>query len=211
MMVVQRVNFWQARLRPQRSFLPLRTVVWYELLLWCALGAVSLGMHHYLAAKEADWAQQAAGIRAATADLAAEGAVQACRTAWAQGVATGLRSVSVPLAPLLEQFATIHRDGIWLTGLEVTQGGERLSIHGYTTPWAAEQLPHYLHALASQSVMAGREVLDFQLAKDPPATAKGAASGERTENGPPGLPFHLLLGKAGAADPGEPTAKRSAP
>ncbi len=190
-MIGQRVNFFQPRFRPHRPFWSLRKALFSWLGLLLALWAGHWGLQADLANRRAEWAGQTettGRMSEASTDWAA---LRQCRTDWEPVAATEFASPARAMAPLLEQFALLHRPGIWLTRIELSQGGQRVSIQGHTTARLAEQLPAYVQALAHLPILAGREVRDLQWAKSAPAAPHEGRS--PTEPKEPTVSFHLLM------------------
>ena len=184
---MQRVNFYQDRFRPQRSFLSLRTVVLSGLLLMFSLWAISLGLWGYLANKQRALGQtDGQGVVAAAA---ARIGVHPCRAAWDQLVATELSWDGQPVTPVLEQLAKVHPADVELTKIEISQGGAQLLIQGNILPAQSEQLPRYLQALARQSLLV---VQDVRLEKKLPTVPSSVLE-------PPLLKFRVILGKEAAS------------
>ncbi|MEO5340341.1 MAG: PilN domain-containing protein [Magnetococcus sp. MYC-9] len=190
-MVRQRVNFFQERFRPQRSLLSLRSLLVWWLLLVLLLGAVTMGLRLFLANRQAEW-QRLAGQGAGEAEAAAW---RRCRTDWEQWLATEPRWSAVPVAPWLERLASQHREGIWLTRIEIAQEGTLVSIQGNALSSMAEQLPHYLQTLARQPLLPGGDVLDFQLEKEPVPMVQGGGASRMGSL----LKFRAILGREGSA------------
>jgi hypothetical protein len=195
-MAGQRVNFYHDRFRPQRPFLPLRTLVLYGLTLLGLLLLITLLLRSHLAAREAEWAERLAESRPVAAEIGNGEQLRGCQAAWRSLAATEFRLEASFGAALLEQFATVHREGIQLQRVELSQEGERVLVQGYAAPRMLAVLPQYLQALAQQPLLAGRDIQDFQLEKEasPPGRAAPVQAGQ---NGPTGLKFRFLIGKEG--------------
>lgn len=56
-----------------------------------------------------------------------------------------------------------HIEGLWLTGLNIADGGQQLSISGRTVE--APLVPHYLQQLTREDAFKGREFKTFQMAR----------------------------------------------
>ena len=63
----------------------------------------------------------------------------------------------------LEGLARQHVEGLWLTGLSISNGGEQLGLTGSTVE--AQLVPHYLQQLAAEKAFNGREFKTFQLTR----------------------------------------------
>ncbi|MEO5348057.1 MAG: hypothetical protein H7836_00175 [Magnetococcus sp. YQC-3] len=191
-MAGQRVNFYHDRFRPQRPFLPLRTLVLYGSTLLALLLLITLLLQGHLAAREAEWANRLAESQ----PLATESGEQlrGCQTAWRSLSATEFRLQASFGAALLEQFATVHRAGIQLQRVELSQEGDRMLVQGHATPRMVAALPQYLQTLAQQPLLAGRDIQDLQLEKEPSPLGRTAPV-RAGENGPAGLKFRFQIGK----------------
>ncbi|MBF0162633.1 MAG: hypothetical protein HQL88_10135 [Magnetococcales bacterium] len=196
---MQRVNFYQERFRPRSPFLSLRTVVLAGLLLLLCLGAISGELWYDWVNQQEKWARQV-GQGVTVAASARNAGLRQCRQAWEQQAVAELGGHGWPVTPLLELLAEVHRTGIGLTKIEIAQEGRQLLIQGDLLPGQAEQLPHYLQALAHHSRLVVQDVrLEKELPTTPAAPGRGGVL----------LKFRLVLGTEGR-DGGLPD-KRSAP
>lgn len=197
----QRVNFFQERFRPQRALLSWHALLLWWLLLLVLLVAGTLAGRAYLADRQAEW-QRLGGERS---EGGAAG-MRVCRTAWEKLLGTELQGDIAPVAPVLEVLALTHREGIWLTRIEISQGGRQVSVQGNALVQQAAQLPPYVQSLARQLPLTGRDVHDFHWEKEPAVPAQGGVTVRAAE---PLLKFRFIIGQEGsvAADP----ARRNAP
>lgn len=63
----------------------------------------------------------------------------------------------------LEGLARQHVEGLWLTGMSISDGGEQLGLTGSAVE--AQQVPRYLQQLAAEKDFNGREFKTFQLTR----------------------------------------------
>ncbi len=61
----------------------------------------------------------------------------------------------------LEGLARQHVEGVWLTGVTISDGGEQLGLTGSTLD--AQLVPRYLQQLSAEQVYKGREFKTFQM------------------------------------------------
>ena len=61
----------------------------------------------------------------------------------------------------LEGLARQHVEGVWLTGVTISAGGEQLGLTGSTLD--AQLVPRYLRQLSAESAFKGREFKTFQM------------------------------------------------
>lgn len=61
----------------------------------------------------------------------------------------------------LEALARRHVEGVWLTGVTISAGGEQLGLTGSTLD--AQLVPRYLRQLSAESAFKGREFKTFQM------------------------------------------------
>ncbi len=61
----------------------------------------------------------------------------------------------------LEGLARQHVEGLWLTGVTISAGGEQLGLTGSTLD--AQLVPRYLQQLSAEQVYKGREFKTFQM------------------------------------------------
>ncbi len=61
----------------------------------------------------------------------------------------------------LEGLARQHVEGLWLTGVAISEGGEQLGLTGSTLD--AQLVPRYLQQLSAEQVYKGREFKTFQM------------------------------------------------
>jgi len=64
-------------------------------------------------------------------------------------------------SPFLEGLARQHFDGLWLTVIELVQGGDRMGLKGFAG--APELVPRYIGKLSNERVFAGTEFDVFSL------------------------------------------------
>ncbi len=84
----------------------------------------------------------------------------------------------------LEGLARQHVEGVWLTGVTISDGGEQLSLAGGTLD--ARLVPRYLQQLAVEPVYKGREFQTFQMQRG---------------DAPPHIDFTLHTAAASPAQP----------
>ena len=61
----------------------------------------------------------------------------------------------------LEGLARQHLEGVWLTGVTISDGGEHLGLTGSTVD--AQRVPRYLQQLSAEQAYKGREFKTFQM------------------------------------------------
>jgi len=64
-------------------------------------------------------------------------------------------------SPFLEGMARQHFEGLWLTAIELVQGGDRMGLKGFAG--APELVPRYIGKLSNERVFAGTEFDVFSL------------------------------------------------
>jgi hypothetical protein len=96
-------------------------------------------------------------------------------------------------AEYLQAFSRQSVAGLWLTGFNITGGGE-LQMRGRTL--SPELLPDYIQRLNRERVLAGRKIAHLELSRpaSQPAPAKGA---DKAERAPQFLEFSLATETAG--------------
>lgn len=95
-------------------------------------------------------------------------------------------------SPYFRALARQRLDGVWLTGVDIASGGERIAVQGNTLE--ASLVPQFMARLAQEPVMKGKTfgALQIVAARDPAAGPDGG--------GPAFLKFNLQS-TAGAAVP----------
>ncbi len=136
-----------------------------------------------------------AALRRAEAALQGRERVRAALDSGALGSSEGF-------AEFMKAFARQTQDGLWMVGLQMSEGGRNITLAGRTvTP---DQIPGYIRGLNNEPTLRGRtfEALNVQLVEEEkPATEKsatrtvaaetGAAPGQDSGSRTP--PFHEFI------------------
>jgi hypothetical protein len=93
-------------------------------------------------------------------------------------------------------FARQSIEGLWLTGLDIAAGGQRLGVHG--NAMQAELVPQYMRRLGTEPVMQGKAFSSLEIGAGLVAAAPAAAApaGTSVAAAPPYLRFSLTSGGA---------------
>ena len=165
-MILQRVNFYHGRFRPQRDFFSVRNSFLYLFCLVLCLFVGNMVLHGYMAEKQAELARQEEAARIMVADSSQVNHANACKTALDDLLDLEFRYDSFRIAPLLEQFAHVQVPGIWLTGVKISQAGAEVLIHGAAFSQLSERLPQFVRTLVQHKAFIGYHLKAFQLEKD---------------------------------------------
>ncbi|BBO19785.1 MAG: hypothetical protein HKUEN07_34930 [Rhodocyclaceae bacterium] len=139
--------------------------------------------------------------------LRAEAALQG-RERVREALDSGALGSSDGFAEFLRAFARQAREGLWMVGLQVAEGGRNITLEGRTQN--PDQIPGYIRGLNSETILRGRsfEAMNVRLVDegDKPAsggarpTEKGEQEGQTAQAGAEKLPpFHEFMLTAAAA------------
>lgn len=135
--------------------------------------------------------------------LRAEGALQA-RERVREALESGALGTSEGFAEFLRAFARQARDGLWMVGLQMAEGGRNITLEGRTVN--PDQIPGYIRGLNSEPMLRGRsfEAMSVRLVGDedkPTRMAAGEAAAAAGQEAAKTPPFHEFLLTASTAKP----------
>lgn len=151
-------------------------------------------------------AQRKVGKETEAALQRAEAALQG-RERVREALESGALGSSEGFAEFLRAFARQARDGLWMVGLQMAEGGRNITLEGRTVN--PDQIPGYIRGLNNEPMLRGRsfEAMSVRLVgdDDKPAVRPGAGDaaapvGQDAATKMP--PFHEFLLAASAARPG---------
>ena len=184
-MTRQQINLYTPELRDEAPALPTATVVRLVLafvavlLLWTGVSVVSVRVGRD-AATELEASLSVRRERLASLELEvarrADGAELDARVAALQGEVSRRRELALALAQRVghasQGFAAMlaglgrqRVEGVWLTGFEIGEGGDTLSLRGHTV--SGPLVVRYLARLGAEPPFSGREFRTFALERDP--------------------------------------------
>lgn len=163
-----------------------------------------------LARLNEELAQRKVGKETEAALRYAEAALQA-RERVREALDSGTLGSSEGFAEFLRAFARQARDGLWMVGLQMAEGGRNITLEGRTVN--PDQIPGYIRGLNSEPMLRGRsfEAMSVRLVGDDDKPAARPRSGDAAA--PTGQeaavkmpPFHEFLLTASATKSGSDSA-----
>lgn len=131
-----------------------------------------------------------------------------------EALESGALGSSEGFSEFLRAFARQAREGLWMVGLQMAEGGRNITLEGRTVN--PDQIPGYIRGLNSEPTLRGRsfEAMNVQLVGEDNKPAARTAAGDAAAPAGPGgqeaaaktLPFHEFQLAATAARPGADTA-----
>ncbi len=160
-MIRQRVDFHRPRFRPRRDFLAARNL--FALAVFLLL--LSLASHLWLVAA---LQRQRAGLpvmadRFSAAHISAMTAENLCRQELLTFLEAGPGGETTAFSALLRGFSQGARPGLWLTGVDLFDGGREMVVRGRVLANGPERVATYARDLSRLPVFARRRIRFYQV------------------------------------------------
>lgn len=163
---MQQVNFFHSRFRPQRDLFSARYCVIYLLLLVTGLLLSSMVIKQHQALKQAELLQLEKLDDNLVMDQHQLNSIKVCQKELSDFFLLEAWQGEFRVAPLLEQFTEVDRPGIWLTGVEISQAGEKIMIHGAAKTQDLEPISRFVRQLSQQKTFTSYHVHSLQLNRE---------------------------------------------